>query len=282
MTVSQLLKYMSEELAAAGVENSANEARWMLESVDGMSRNYIALNRSAELAGKTADMALELARRRCTGEPLQYILGEWDFCGETFFVGEGVLIPRPETQLLVDFACEYLSHFPGTPVIDLCAGSGCIGLSVARLNPLSQVCLVEKSQQAFGYLQKNAARFNLPNVSLIMGDVFDGVDAFEVPHGALVLSNPPYIPHGELGSLSTTVRREPSMALDGGNDGLDFYRAICARWLADMSGAVGVECAENQAGDIKELFSRHCTDISVIKDFNDYERCVTAVLKGRN
>lgn len=282
MTVSQLLKYMGEELAAAGIENAANEARWLLESIDGMSRNYIALNRRDELADSTVARAYELVGRRCRGEPLQYILGEWDFCGETFFVGDGVLIPRPETQLLVDFACEYLSRFEGAPVIDLCAGSGCIGLSVARLNVRSQVYLIEKSQQAFGYLQRNAAKFRLPNVSLFKGDIFDGVDAFEVPRSALVLSNPPYIPRGELGSLSAAVRREPSMALDGGDDGLDFYRAISTRWLAFMSGAVGIECAENQAEDIKELFSPHCESFSVIKDFNDYERCVTAVLKGGN
>lgn len=280
MTVSQLLKNGQQTLAAAHIENSAQEARWLLESLHGMSREFIALNPDAGV--ETADRYLELIERRRGGEPLQYILGEWDFYGESFAVGDGVLIPRPETELLVDFACDYLAENPGAAVVDLCAGSGCIGLSVAKRNVRSTVYLIEKFPAALKFLKKNESAFDLGNTVVLQGDIFSGVESFEIPLPGLLLSNPPYIPCAQMNSLQREVRHEPETALDGGSDGLDFYRAIAEGWLKKLPAGAGaaVECGEDQAESVIDIFSPYCDELTAVKDFNNIKRAVTARVKG--
>ena len=189
-------------------------------------------------------------------------------------VGEGVLIPRPETELLVDFSLEYLKNKNKPVGFDLCSGSGCIGLTVAKHFPDAKIFLLEKSDEALKYLLKNKEKLSVSNAEIIPGDIFDGFDSFDIPKPDLILSNPPYIISSEVSSLQSEVLKEPVMALDGGVDGFDFYKTIADKWLKECEGAIAVECGEDQADEIKKMFSLYCSDISSVNDFNGIERAV--------
>lgn len=160
--------------------------------------------------------------RRRTGEPLQYLLGEWEFYSLPFSVGPGVLIPRPETELLVDLALAFCKGLPHPKILDLCSGSGCIAVAVAKHFPDSSVTAVENSPGAFSYLLKNMKK-NQAAVRAVLADAKTYRPREPVD---LILANPPYIPRGDLAGLQEEVRREPTEALNGGEDGLDFYRAF--------------------------------------------------------
>lgn len=274
MTIKELFISGKDILEKSKTDNFENEARWIFESVFKCSRDYIIFHSEDVADSVKSDEFLDRINKRASGIPVQYVIGEWDFYGETFFVGEGVLIPRPETELLVDFAFEYLKEKKNPVVIDLCSGSGCIGLSVARLVPDSKVFLVEKSDEALEYLLKNKEKFNLQNVTVIHGDIFNGFDYYEIPKPDLILSNPPYINTDEVSTLQSEVLKEPVMALDGGIDGLDFYRAIADKWLIYCGGVVAVECGEGQSEMIEQIFSKQCFDTCSVTDFNGIERMV--------
>lgn len=273
MTVSELLNNGTSILKEKKIENCENEARWIFESVFG-GREVLLFDPHRQADESRADLFLGKIKERAEGMPVQYVIGEWDFYGESFNVGKGVLIPRPETEMLVDYALEYLKDKKSPVIYDLCSGTGCIGLTLARLVPDSKVYLLEKSSEAFRYLESNRERHSCDNAELIFGDLFDGYKAFDIPQPDLILSNPPYIESGIIPTLQSEVQLEPSMALDGGKDGLDFYRAISEKWLPYCKGAIAVECGEGQTAEIKKLFKEFCTDISEQADFNGIGRIV--------
>ncbi len=272
MTVSELLNKGKDLLK--DIDNGSNEARWIFESVFDCGRDY-ALFHANDLADESKSSEyLDKIDQRLSGIPVQYVIGSWDFYGETFRVGDGVLIPRPETEILVDFACDFLKDKPNSVVFDLCSGTGCIGLTVARLNPVSKVFLLEKSPEAMNYLLANLHESGINNAEVISGDLFSGYESFNIPSPDLILSNPPYINSNEMASLQSEVLFEPVMALDGGIDGLDFYRAISEKWLPACSGAIAVECGEGQSDDIRKIFSMQCAETLAVTDFNGIERVV--------
>ena len=274
MTVRDLFNYGKNILEQNSIENFQNETRWIFESVFNCKSDYLIMHSSDSADENKSEEFLNRIKQRVSGVPVQYVIGEWDFYGETFFVGDGVLIPRPETELLVDFALEYLKNKQSPVVIDLCSGSGCIGLTVARLRPDTKVYMVEKSDKAFGYLKMNKDKFSLDKTTIIQGDIFDGFEKFDIPEADLILSNPPYINSADIASLQSEVLLEPAMALDGGEDGLDFYKVISENWLNHCSGAIAVECGEGQSDDIQSLFSQQCSEVSSVLDFNEIERVV--------
>lgn len=274
MTIQHLLEKGKTILKNNNIDNFLNEARWIFESAFDCGRDYIVFHSDESADCEKSVRFLEMINRRASGEPVQYVIGSWDFYGETFYVGNGVLIPRPETELLVDFALDYLKDKSNPVILDLCSGTGCIGLSVAKNLPSSKVILVEKSEKAFSYLQKNLERFGCENVTAVKGDIFRGFDCFDIPKPDLILSNPPYIESSEIATLQSEVLLEPSMALDGGEDGLDFYRAINEKWLPYCIGAVALECGEDQAEAIEGMISSFCGNTQVLTDFNDIKRTV--------
>lgn len=274
MTVSELLKKGTSLLEKYKIENYANEARWIFESVFDCGREYLIFHADDDADSEKSVQYIDSIIRRANGEPVQYVIGSWDFYGETFFVGSGVLIPRPETEILVDFALDYLKDKNNPVVFDLCSGSGCIGLSVAKNIPDSKVFLLEKSDDAFDYLEKNLRSIGCKNATAVKCDIFDGFEKIGLPVPDLILSNPPYIESDDIPSLQSEVLFEPSMALDGGNDGLDFYRAICDKWLAYCNGAIAVECGEGQAEIIEKMFSVYCGNTYSVTDFNGIKRVV--------
>lgn len=228
--------------------------------------------------GEAADEGQALAlfalcRRYAAGEPLQYLLGRWEFYGLPFQVGEGVLIPRPDTELLVDTALELLRDKTAPTVADLCAGSGCISVSVAHLRPDAAVFALELSEQAFPYLTANIAA-NGAAVKALRCDVLVPP---ALPALDLALSNPPYIRRGDLAGLQLQVRCEPQMALDGGGDGLDFYRALPALYfpLLKPGGELAFEVGYDQAEQVAEiLWASGYRGVEKRKDFAGIWRVV--------
>lgn len=273
MRISELYGNGCRILEDAGIENFKNEARWIFESVFECGREYLVFNSSGDADSLKEEIFLQKINRRAEGVPVQYVIGAWDFYGESYAVGEGVLIPRPETELLVDFALDFLKDNTNPVVFDLCSGTGCIGLSVAKNKPDAKVILVEKSPDALKYLKKNVSDSGCGNVQVINGDVLLGFDSFDLPKPDLILSNPPYIESDDIAELQSEVHYEPVMALDGGSDGMIFYNTISQKWIDECS-AVAVECGEGQADSIIKLFSKKFADVYSVKDFNGIERVV--------
>jgi release factor glutamine methyltransferase len=215
-------------------------------------------------------------KQRCTGYPLQYILGEWDFYGLRFFVGEGCLVPRSDTETLVDVAIDFLKQKDDAQVLDLCAGSGCIGIAVAANCKGASVTAVEKSDLAFPYLEENIKR-NGVNVTAVKGDITEeSFGEFD-----LILSNPPYIKSAVIKTLSSEVRHEPHLALHGGEDGLFFYRAILENWLCRLKngGMLAVEIGFDQADEVKALFMEAgLKNIGEKRDYGNNQRVIFGTL----
>lgn len=279
MTISELLKSGAERLKAAGTVDAEYDARCLAEYALNCDYFALRLDFQKELDEKVVEKYFSLIERRLSGEPLQYILEEWEFMGLPFKVGEGVLIPRPETEILAEFAFDFLKKKNDPIVFDLCSGSGCIAISVAKLCPNSTVYAVEKSDAAFNYLMKNIELNGVKNVKAVKGDVFDKTILFGIAPD-LILSNPPYIRSSDIEGLQSEVKKEPITALDGGEDGYDFYRVIASDWIKQIKsgGAIAVECAEDQTEYISGLFSEHASDVKAYNDLSGLPRGVIALI----
>lgn len=278
MTVNQLYRYGTDKLLDCGIEDAAFDARCLIESVLNVNTTSFFMIRNENVSDDVIDNYSDLIDRRASGQPLQYILGIWEFMGNEFCVGPGVLIPRPETEGLVEFAVDYLKSIEKPVVIDLCSGSGCIAVSIAKLIPEAKVYAVEKFDEAFGYLVKNIGLHSCNNVIAIKGDLFDKSLLRDIK-ADLILSNPPYIKKDDILSLSAEVQNEPVTALDGGCDGYDYYRFLSDYWLKDFllaNSAMMIECAEDQGYYIADLFSHHSIKQEVKFDYNGLQRFVIA------
>ena len=280
MTQQALLVSLTHRLQQAGIPHAAFEGKQLCYAALQTDATGYLLHTLDSVSTETADAAEKMLLRRIGGEPLQYILGQWSFLDETFFVGPGVLIPRPETEELV-LQCETLLKGRRAPVIiDLCAGSGCIGLSLQKLVPEAQVYLVEYSDDALCYLQKNARHLALDDrVHILRGDVLRGGESFPLlPQADLIVSNPPYIRADEIASLQREVQREPRMALDGGEDGLTFYRCFATEWNSKLKedGFFAFECGEGQGSRIASFFEDVGFHSTITYDFNGFDRFVIA------
>ena len=277
MTAEQVLRTAAEKLRAAQIENASFDASCLVENITGLSRTRIMLC-DDDIADEQAELVERAVLRRISGEPLQYILGEWDFFGRTFEVGEGVLVPRPETELLVELALEKLRNVRYPVVFDLCAGSGCIGLTIAAERPDAHVWLFEKYDDAFHYLKRNIEKLGLANVQAVQYDITLGYDDKISETPDLIVSNPPYLRTDELVGLSTEVMHEPATALDGGKDGVDFYRIIASRWLPNVNkhGGIIFECDPSQTLKIADMLMPYAMRVKIVTDIFGLQRAVYA------
>lgn len=276
MTISEWLKQAAEALQESGCPDPAIDARWIAE--DALGLNASALRFEAQNAlpeSKLAEMNAFLDRR-VQGEPVQYIMKKSDFMGMRFYVDHRVLIPRQDTETLVEAAIIALQGQKNPRVLDLCTGSGCIGISIATLAPHAQLTLADISVGALEVAKKNAHDLNV-DVLLRHGDLFKAIGREKFD---LIVSNPPYIPSDELPDLQPEVRREPALALDGGADGLDFYRRIAEE--ADQhllpGGSIYLEVGIGEAQAVLSMLksSLDCADSGVIQDLCGIERIVWA------
>lgn len=219
----------------------------------------------------------DIIKLRTEHVPLQYILGYWYFMDLKFKVGEGVLIPREDTEVLVKKSLDYLQNVEGPKIIDLCSGSGCVAISVKKnLGEKSEVYAAELSQIAFSYLQENIF-LNECKVTAINGDVFKISSDFQDEFFDAVISNPPYIKTGDLSCLQEEVKKEPRLALEGGEDGLYFYKNICKTWIPKLKsgGMIAFEVGFDQAQDVKTIMENYgIKAIRIFKDINNIDRAV--------
>ncbi len=284
MTALDKLRELSQLFDKQGITDPAREASILLTAALDISN--ARLHSDPPLIEDKISIKLDsLATRRIHGEPLQYIIGHVDFWGMRIHVGAGVLIPRPETELLVEEAIKVMMD-AGTErqgdrrdkkkqieILDLCTGSGCIALALAKEFPQSDVYGIDRSAKALDYAKKNAESNGIRNVTFIEGDLFAPVS--EDARFDCIVSNPPYIRTGDISGLQREIDFEPADALDGGLDGLDFYRRIlkdASRYLKD-NGPVIMEIGFDQAEDIRKLASndgfRH---IRFMKDYAGIDR----------
>ena len=236
ITYNDLFLDIRRELKQGGVIDTTLEAREL--TCFGVNKTREELTRDGRLYAppELERRVRELTARHLAGEPVAYLIGEWEFYGLPLDISKEVLIPRPDTEVLVDQALPYVQSLGNCRVLDLCAGSGCIGLALASQAPQAHVVLGEFSDGALRICRQNTRRNALTGRVIPMT-----VNALERPDRALgefhcIVSNPPYIPHGDIPGLDHSVKDyEPHLALDGGEDGLDFYRAISEKWKAALA-----------------------------------------------
>ena len=227
--------------------------------------------------GPTAEEASRLqvlAERRAGREPLQYLLGEWDFLDFTLKVGRGVLCPRADSEVVCETAIELLKDSEAPVVYDLCAGTGCLGLGIARHLPGAAVTCVEKSADAWPYLTANVAG---TGVQAVQGDILTYYNGLPSGGADLIISNPPYLTAEEMAHLMPETAREPAMALDGGADGLDFYRLLTAHYRDALrpGGWLVLEIGCAQAADVLALGAANgWVNGSCRKDYGSNDRAV--------
>lgn len=263
-------------LTEAGCDSPEFDAQQLIFYCLGMNKTQLLLNSGNSVEEGKLIFFKDCIKRRCSHEPLQYILGMWDFHRFSFKVGEGVLIPRPETELLVEFAAEKIQKNNFQIVYDLCCGSGCIGLTVAKLFPNVKVYCVDVSDKAIEYTTKNKELLGTDNVMVVKADVLDAVGFLGLPRPDIILSNPPYIKTEEIKTLQPEIAFEPFMALDGGADGLVFYRALCENWFTyiNKGGYIAMEIGEDQGKDVLSLFINKAEKARIIKDVSGLDRVV--------
>lgn len=265
MRADKLFESVSHILAEGGISDVA-DAEWIVSISANVKRSEIATYEKS-LSPSVVEKALNYAKERATGRPLWYVVGDTDFYGYTLKVDERVLIPRPETEEVVAKALEYINE--NSRVLDLCTGSGAIAITVSKEKGCT-VCATDISRDALDLAKENATHQGA-NVTFYEGNLFEPLkgEKFDV-----IISNPPYIKTADIATLAKEVSFEPSLALDGGEDGLAVYRLI-ARLFNDYlneNGKLVLECGQGQSADIVKLFDGF--KVSVFNDLNGVDRIV--------
>ncbi|MBQ3331419.1 MAG: peptide chain release factor N(5)-glutamine methyltransferase [Ruminococcus sp.] len=277
MTVPALRNAIKSLLTRAGVENPDGDAAEILCAALNCSRTELIL-RDDELSDVESEKAVAMARRRAAGEPIQYVLGYWFFMDRKYTVGEGVLIPRDDTEVVVREALAIVKAIPRPVIVDLCSGSGIIAITLEKELEHATVYAVEKSELAFSYLRENI-ELHQADVEAICADLADCAGDFADGSLDMIISNPPYIRSDEIATLQREVQYEPRLALDGGENGYDFYEMIISLWTKKLKegGTIAFEIGEGQFSYIAELLkAAGYTDIKGTKDIQGTVRAITA------
>ena len=278
-TIAEALREGKQRLKAAGKEAWAFEAELLMEKAAGLNRTALFLRGEEGLSAEALAAYEGYLSERELGRPTQYILGEWEFMGLTFAVGEGVLIPRGDTEVLVETILEKQQEEGFTTILDIGTGSGCIPVSLGRYGKFTNILAVDISPKALDYARKNAEKNNI-SIDFYESDLFAGVPGEWRGRLEAIVSNPPYITKKDLDGLMTEVRdHEPMNALDGGEDGLDFYRVIVEQakeWLVD-GGWLFFEIGYDQGEALLSLFREFgYTESELKQDLAGLDRVVFA------
>ena len=275
MKVFEALRKTEDMLKKQGIEDFKSDARFLMQYFLGCSSGEYILRQRDEIG----ESFFELVQKRLSGIPVQYITESAEFMGFEFYVNENVLIPRQDTEILVEKALEFLKGKENPNIYDICTGSGCIAISVSKMAKV-KVKALDISERALSIAKINAER-NMTDVTFLKDDIlntnidFSGAD--------LILSNPPYIRTEDIEKLDVTVKgAEPYIALDGGNDGLKFYRKISKIAIDSLNngGAVIFEIGFDQGNDLKEILTlAGFNDVEIIKDYSGNDRVAYAVKK---
>ena len=288
MTFEELRQVITGKLRDAGVPDAAYDTFALLEYVSGMNRAAFELHKGENAGARQEEELLSLAERRARRIPLQHLLGETEFMGLKFYVCPDVLIPRPDTETLAEHVLQLCRRKRTPRILDLCTGSGCIAVSLAKYLPEALVDATDISGDALRCARRNAERNGCRSIRLAQGDLLEAYFPREeqsLPTGAydVIVSNPPYIKTAEISTLMPEVRdHDPLLALDGHEDGLYFYRQIASQAPAYLKsqGHLCLEIGHDQAGDVSELLLRAgFSEPAVIKDLSGNDRVVTAQWK---
>lgn len=282
ITYNNLYLDIRRQLRSAGIEAATLEARELVCFGTGKSRQQLTQDGSLYASPELEKRVRDLVERHLNGEPVAYLIGEWEFYGLPLDISRDVLIPRPDTEVLAAQAIDYVKTLGECRVLDLCAGSGCIGLAVAAQAPQARVVLGEWSDGALRICRQNIRRNSLTGRVVPMQ-----ANALEKPEKSLgefqcIVSNPPYIPRADIDTLDASVKDyEPHLALDGGEDGLDFYRAISNLWRGALvpGGKLYFEVGIGQADSVLRIMrTQGFGDIQVVKDTQGIPRVVFGTL----
>lgn len=257
------------------------EAKDIILFVTGLNSQEQLLNYKKELTDNEENKVKDILFKRINGYPLQYILGKWTFMGRDFSLGEGVLIPRDDTEVVVLSVIPYLKQNNKARIIDLCSGSGIIAVTLKCMFPQCEVHALELSEKALPYLKMNIESL-APDVILHQGDLSLLCEQFKDNYFDLVISNPPYIESEIIPTLQTEVQNEPKMALDGGTDGLDFYRSITQKWSDKLKpgGMMAFELGEGQFDRVKAMMKEiGFENINEFNDIGNIQRAINGTLK---
>lgn len=277
MNIFEAYNSTKKALYSAGIEDCVFEAKQIIKHITGLSSSEILMNYTKELSEFQRNNLTAIIRQRELRYPLQYIFGEWSFYGRDFYVGPGVLVPRADTETLIEVCTDYLKDKKEPKILDLCAGSGCIGITLAKEKADSDCLMIEKYPEAMRYAERNIARNKAENARVISGDIFEGTASGEKYD--LIVSNPPYVAENGTEEVSPETKYEPETALSGGEDGLKFYRAITENYKESLKekGMLCFEVGIGQADPVKEILNdAGFADIGAKKDLNGIERAVYA------
>lgn len=282
MTIFEAYNEVKKKLQAARIEDYVFEAKQIIKHITGLSATQILTQYNNKLSLFQENNLTALLRQREIRYPLQYIFGEWDFYGRPFYVGPGVLVPRADTETLIEAALEFLKEKENLEILDLCAGSGCIGITLAKEIENSNVLMVEKFDEAIRYAKRNIDRNLVSNAEIQKGDIFES--AFSDRKFDIIVSNPPYIPQNEMEEISPETKFEPETALLAEENGMQFYKAIINNYKESLkeNGAIAFEVGINQSERVAKLLeAAGFKNITVKKDLNSIERVVIANIGGK-
>ena len=274
-----------QRLHGAGIDSARLDAELLLGWALGMSREELIVAAARNLSLAESDRYEDLLKRRLNREPLAYITGQQEFWSLDFIVSSDVLVPRPETELLVEIALKELANLADTKlprILELGTGSGAISVALATESPQAQIVATEISPAALAIARRNACRHGVSKgIRFLQGDLFTALDQEHENDFDLVVSNPPYIPRGEISNLEAEVSRwEPRAALDGGVDGLNFYRLIAeeAPDYLRQGGVVAVEISATMGSSVLALFrdSAAYLDTQLHQDYSGRDRVIIA------
>jgi release factor glutamine methyltransferase len=285
MRALETLQSARELLEISGLNDADREAELIVSHCLGIDRLHL-FKEDPHIPENILLQIYEYLRRRAAREPLQYILGYTEFHGLKIKVGPGVLIPRPETELLVEEAIEIIrSNLSKLKILDLCTGSGCIALALAREFPDAEVYGTDTSEVAIRYAEENARINDINNIEFLRGSLFEPFEKLSAPaqssfKAGLIISNPPYIKREEIGNLQPEITDwEPGEALNGGEDGLDYYKMLIpeAKNYLKENGYLVLEIGIGQSDEVKWMAEEAgFQDIIVIRDYSGIERILIA------
>ena len=278
MTIKELLNQAVIMLKNENIDAPKNKARMLLQATLKKSREYLMIYDNKEVENIDRDRYIKNVKRLILGEPLQYITGIQEFMKLNFLVAKDVLIPRPDTEILVEEVIRKAENISNPVILDLCTGSGAIAVSLAKYIKNVHICAVDISSKALEIAKKNAELNGVKNnIEFIESNLFDKIKERKFD---IIVSNPPYIETETIKTLSKDVQSEPKIALDGGKDGLDFYRKIAdsgSKYL-NRQGYICLEIGYNQRIAVRQILEnkKRYVNINCIKDLCGNDRVITA------
>lgn len=281
VTVGELYTNLKSMLRLMNIEEYSFEAKLIFEKAFESELPRILMNRDSAVPENILKDIQDMAEKRRNGLPVQYIVGEWEFYGYPFKVGKGVLIPRQDTETLVDYVLEICrrNNIKSPKIIDLCSGTGCIAITLKKEIPDSEVYALELSENALEYLEYNK-KLNNADIKIIKADVLEDNSRKNLPVFDIIVSNPPYLTKQDMQELQKEVQAEPESALYAGEDGLYFYKKITPLWKKSLKkgGIIVYEIGINQHDSVSDILkSDNFEKVEFIKDTAGIIRVVSAV-----